>query len=110
MNNKELTKRELLLRERALKVARKSLPDQVRSAYEVGAVEERDASRALLVARGYLREDELNSLPVNEAIDAAQERLSAQIADLQKQTETLTRLEKGTRARGTNVPRTLRQG
>ena len=51
VNTKEPTKRELLLRERALRVTERSLPDQIRRAYDANPGEERDAAHASLVAR-----------------------------------------------------------
>ena len=101
----------------------KGLPDQIRRAYgdapsvladlssddpHLAAV--RENARASLLNQGYLTEEELDTLPVDEAIEAAQQRLRAQIAGLQEQSAVLARQEKGDRDRATKAPRTLRQG
>ena len=100
----------------------KGLPDQVRRAYgdaprdladlpsddpHLAAV--RENARASLLKQGYLSEEELETLSVDEAVKAAQQRLRAQIASLQEQADVLTRQEKGGVDR-VKAPRTLRQG
>jgi len=123
MAEKQPTKRALLLRQRAARAMEKGLPDQVRRAYgdapsvladlpsdDPHLATLRENARASLLNQGYLTEEELDTLPVDEAIDAAQRRLRAQIAGLQEQSAVLARQEKGDRDRGTKAPRTLRQG
>ncbi len=123
MVEKQPTKRALLLRQRAARAMEKGLPDQVRRAYgdapsvladlpsdDPHLATLRENARASLLNQGYLTEEELDTLPVDEAIDAAQQRLRAQIAGLQEQSAVLARQEKGGRDRGTKAPRTLRQG
>jgi hypothetical protein len=100
----------------------KGLPDQVRRAYgdapsvladlpsddpHLQAV--RENARASLLKQGYLSEEELDTLPVEEAVKAAQQRLRVHIASLQEQADALTRQEKGGLDR-VKAPRTLRQG
>ena len=122
MSEKQPTKRALLLRQRAARAVEKALPDQVRRAYgnapsvladlpsddpHLAAVSEN--ARASLLKQGYLSEEELDTLSVDEAIKAAQQRLGAHIASLQEQADVLTRQEKGDLDR-VKAPRTLRQG
>jgi multidrug resistance efflux pump len=100
----------------------KGLPEQVRRAYgdapsvladlpsddpHLAAVSEN--ARASLLKQGYLSKEELDTLSVDEAIKAAQQRLGAHIASLQEQADVLTRQEKGGLDR-VKAPRTLRQG
>jgi hypothetical protein len=123
MAEKQPTKRALLLRQRAARAMEKGLPDQIRRAYgdapsvladlpsddpHLAAL--RENARVSLLNQGYLTEEELDTLPVDEAIEAAQQRLRAQIAGLQEQSAVLARQEKGDRDRVTKAPRTLRQG
>ena len=123
MAEKQPTKRALLLRQRAARAMEKGLPDQVRRAYadapsvladlpsddpHLAAL--RENARASLLNQGYLTEEDLDTLPVDEAIEVAQQRLRTQIAGLQKQSAVLARQEKGDRERSTKAPRTLRQG
>jgi hypothetical protein len=101
----------------------KGLPDQVRRAYgdapsvladlpsddpHLDTV--RENARASLLKQGYLTEEDLDTLPVDEAIATAQQRLRAQVAGLQEQSDTLARQEKDNPDRGTRAPRSLRQG
>ena len=123
MAEKQPTKRTLLLRLRAARAMEKGLPDQVRRAYgdapsvladlpsddpHLAAV--RDNARASLLKNGYLTEEDLDTLPVDEAIDIAQQRWRAQVASLQEQSDALARQERGNSDRTTRAPRTLRQG
>ena len=123
MAEKQPTKRTLLLRLRAARATEKGLPDQVRRAYGdapsvlgdlssedpyLAAV--RENARASLLKQGYLTEEDLDTLPVEEAIATAQQRLRAQVASLQEQSDALARQEKGNPDRVTKAPRTLRQG
>jgi len=101
----------------------KSLPDQIRRAYgdapsvladlpsddpHLAAV--RENARASLLKQGYLTDEDLDTLSVDEAIAAAQQRLRDQVAGLQEQSDTLTRQDRGNPDRVTKAPRTLRQG
>ena len=101
----------------------KSLPDQVRRAYgdapsvltdlssdDPHLATVRENARASLLKQGYLTEEELDTLPVDEAIATARQRLRTQVASLQEQSDTLTRQEKGNPDRVTRAPRSLRQG
>jgi hypothetical protein len=101
----------------------KSLPDQIRRAYgdapsalaglpgdDPHLATVRENARASLLKQGYLTEEDLDTLPVDEAIATARQRLRAQIASLQEQSDTLTRQERGNPDRVTKAPRTLRQG
>jgi hypothetical protein len=123
MTEKQSTKRAVMLRLRAARALEKSLPDQIRRAYgaapsvladlpdndpHLAAVSEN--ARASLLKQGYLTEEELDTLPVDEAIATARQRLRDQIASLQEQSDTLTRHERGNPDRATKAPRTLRQG
>jgi hypothetical protein len=123
MVEKQPTKRTLLLRLRAARGMEKGLPDQVRRAYgdapsvladlpsddpHLAAV--RENARASILKQGYLTEEDLDTLPVDEAIATALQRLRAQIASLQEQSDTLARQERGNPDRVTRAPRTLRQG
>jgi len=123
MADKQPTKRTLLLRLRAARAMEKGLPDQVRRAYgdapsvladlssddpHLAAV--RENARASLLKQGFLTDEDLDTLPVDEAIATAQQRLRAQVASLQEQSDTLARQEKGNSDRGRRVPRSLRQG
>ncbi len=123
MAEKQATKRTLLLRLRAARAMEKSLPDQIRRAYgdapsvladlpsdnpHLAAVS--DNARAALLKQGYLTEEDLDTLPVDEAIATARQRLRDQVASLQEQSDTLARQERGNPDRATKAPRTLRQG
>jgi hypothetical protein len=101
----------------------KGLPDQVRRAYgdapsvladlsddDPHLATVRENARESLLKQGYLTEEDLDTLPVDEAIATAQQRLRAQVAGLQEQSDTLARQEKGNPDRGTRAPRSLRQG
>jgi len=123
MADRQLTKRSLLLRQRAARAMEKSLPDQVRRAYgdapglladlasdDPHLVTVRENARAWLLKQGYLTEEELDTLPVEEAIVTAQERLRAQAAGLREQSDMLARQEKSNPDRFTRAPRSLRQG
>jgi hypothetical protein len=123
MAEKLPTKRAVMLRLRAARGMEKSLPDQIRRAYgdapsvladlpsddpHLAAV--RENARASLLKQEYLTEEELDTLPVEEAIATALQRLRAQVASLQQQSDTLARKERGNPDRVTRAPRTLRQG
>lgn len=123
MADKQPTKRTLLLRLRAARAMEKGLPDQVRRAYgdapsvladlsgdDPHLATVRENARASLLKQGYLTEEDLDTLPVDEAIATAQQRLRAQVASLQEQSETLTRQEKSNPDRVTRAPRSLRRG
>jgi len=123
MAEKQPTKRTLLLRLRAMRAMEKGLPDQVRRAYgdapsilsdlpndDPHLATVRENARASLLKQSYLTEEELDTLPVDEAIDIAQQRLRAQVASLQEQSDALARQERGNPDRVTRAPRTLRQG
>ena len=123
MADKQPTKRTLLLRLRAARAMEKGLPDQVRRAYgdapsvladlsddDPHLATVRENARTSLLKQGYLTEEDLDTLPVDEAIATAQQRLRAQVAGLQEQSDTLARQEKGNPDRVTRVPRSLRQG
>jgi len=88
MAEKQLTKRTLLLRLRASRAMERGLPDQIRRAYgdapsvladlpsddpHLAAV--RDNARASLLKQGYLTEEDLDTLSVDEAIATARQRL-----------------------------------
>jgi multidrug resistance efflux pump len=123
MAEKQPTKRAILLRQRAARAMEKGLPDQVRRAYgdapsvladlpsddpHLAAIQEN--ARASLLKQGYLTEEELDTLSVDEAIDVVQQRMRAESVSLQEQLAVLTRQEKGDRDRVRKAPRTLRQG
>ena len=101
----------------------KGLPDQIRRAYgdvpsvladlpnddpHLAAVQEQ--ARTSLLRQGYLTEEELDTLSVDEALEAAQQRLRAQVAGLHEQADTLARQGKDRQDRTPTAPRTLRQG
>jgi hypothetical protein len=123
MAEKQPTKRTLLLRLRAARAMEKGLPDQIRRAYgdapsvladlpsdDPHLATVRENARVSLLKQGYLSEEDLDMLPVEEAIATALQRLRAQVASLQEQSDTLARQEKGNPDRVTRAPRTLRQG
>lgn len=81
----------------------RALPDLVQRAYGETVIEQqaanargntqspqdaRDAARTALVERGYLTAEDLETLPLAEALSTAQERVRAQIADLEAQAGT----------------------
>ena len=91
MADKQPTKRTLLLRLRAARAMEKGLPDQVRRAYgdapsvladlpsdDPHLATVRENARSSLLKQGYLTEEDLDTLPVDEAIATAQQRLRAQ--------------------------------
>jgi hypothetical protein len=123
MSQKQSTKRALMLRLRAARALEKTLPDQVHRAYgdapsvladlpsddpHLAAVSA--SARASLLKQGYLTEEDLDTLSVDEAIATAQQRLRAHIASLQEESDMLARRETGNPDRVTRPPRTLRQG
>src|SRR5215216_3405373 len=123
MAEKQPTKRTLLLRLRAMRAMEKGLPEQVRRAYgdtpsvltELPSDDPhletvRENARASLLKQGYLTEEDLDTLPVDEAIDVAQQRLRTQVTSLQEQSDALARQKRGNADRATRAPRTLRQG
>ena len=123
MAEKQLTKRTLLLRLRAARAMEKGLPDQIRRAYgdaprvltdlsedDPHLATVRENARASLLKQGYLTEEDLDTLQVDEAIAIARQRLRTEIASLQEQSDALARQEKGNPDRITRAPRTLRQG
>jgi hypothetical protein len=123
MAEKQPTKRTLMLRLRAARAMEKGLPDQIRRAYgdapsvladlpsdDPHLATVRENARVSLLKQGYLSEEDLDMLPVEEAIATALQRLRAQVASLQEQSDTLARQEKGNPDRVTRAPRTLRQG
>jgi hypothetical protein len=123
MAEKQPTKRTLLLRLRAARAMEKGLPDQIRRAYgdapsvladlpsdDPHLTTVRENARVSLLKQGLLSEEDLDTLQVEEAIATALQRLRAQVASLQEQSETLARQEKGNPDRVTRAPRTLRQG
>ena len=123
MTEKQPTKRALQLRLRTARAMEKSLPERVRRAYgdppailadlpsdDPHLAEVQAQARASLLNQGYLTEEEIDTLPASEALEAAQHRLREQISSLQVQFDELTHQERGRSTRGTNAPRTLRQG
>jgi hypothetical protein len=123
MAEKQLTKRTLLLRLRAARAMEKGLPDQIRRAYgdapgvladlpsddpHLAAV--RDNARVSLLKQGYLTEEDLDTLSVDEAIATARQRLRAEVASLQEQSDALARQERSNPDRVARAPRRLRQG
>ena len=122
MTSKDLTKREVLLRQRAARVQERALPDQIRRAYGQVPIELadlpdddpqlatlRESARAALIARGHLRQEELDTLPVDEAIGVALQRLRGEAASLREQAALLANQDKGNSDVFTKAPRTLRQ-
>jgi hypothetical protein len=110
MTAKDLSKRDLLLQQRAARLMERTLPDQIRRAYDDTAGDDRDQARAALVARGQLTEEELTTLPLEEAINVALGRIRAETALLNEQS---ARQESEKRGRADTVskpPRTLRRG
>lgn len=123
MAEKRPTKRTLLLRLRAARAMEKGLPDQIRRAYgdapsvladlpsdDPHLVAVSENARASLLKQGFLTEEDLETLPVDEAIAMARQRLRAEIASLQEQSDTLARQDRGNPDRVAKAPRTLRQG
>ena len=123
MAEKQLTKRTLLLRLRAARAMEKGLPDQIRRAYgdaptvltdlsedDPHLATVRENARASILKQGYLTEEDLDTLPVDEATAIALQRLRTEVASLQEQSDALARQEKGNPDRVTRAPRTLRQG
>jgi hypothetical protein len=123
MSAKEPTKRALLLRQRALRVMEKSLPEQIRTAYGTAPadlaeqpdddprrVEMRESARAWLIERGRLTREELDTLPVDDAIATALQRLREEAANLEEQSALQSTRDKAGSDIFTKAPRTLRQG
>jgi hypothetical protein len=121
MAEKQPTKRTLMLRLRAARAVEKGLPDQIRRAYgdapsvladlpsdDPHLTTVRENARVSLLKQGYLTEEDLDTMPVEEAIATALQRLRAQVASLHEQSDTLARQEKGNPDRVTRAPRTLR--
>jgi hypothetical protein len=123
MVEKQPTKRAVMLRLRAARAMEKNLPDQIRWAYgdapdvladlpsdDPHLATVRENARRSLLKQGYLSEEDLDTLPVDEAIATARQRLRDQVASLQEQSDSLARQERGNPDRATKAPRTLRQG
>src|SRR5215207_8108533 len=103
MNDRAPSKQALLQQQRATRVQEKTLPDQVRAAYGQVPIELsdlasddpqlaqlRESARASLVKHDRLTEDELNTLPVDKAVDVAVQRLRDQAASLRQQADVLS--------------------
>jgi hypothetical protein len=105
---KELTNRELLQRQRAARLVERSLPDLIRRAYADAADADRASARAALVTRGHLSQDEFETLPVDEAIAVALQRVRAESATLQERSAQRASQERGGTDIFTKPPRTLR--
>src|SRR5215216_7693774 len=118
MAEKQPTKRTLMLRLRAARAMEKGLPDQIRRAYgdapsvlaelpgdDPHLATVRENARASLLKQGYLTEEDLDTLPVDEAIDVAQQRLRTQVTSLQEQSDALARQERSNSDRATRAPR-----
>ena len=110
MNAKDLTKRDLLLRQRAARLMERNLPDQIRRAYAESPADERERARAALIAREHLSQEELDTLPVDEAITVALQRVRDQAAGLEDQSAQRASQDKGSADVFMKPPRTLRQG
>lgn len=110
MSAKNVSKRDLLLRQRAARMLERTLPEQIRRAYAENPANERERARAALVARGHLTQDELDQLPADEAITVALQRLRDQVTSLEDQSAHLASQDKGGADVFTKAPRTLRQG
>jgi len=123
MAEKQPSKRTLMLRLRAARAMEKGLPDQIRRAYgdapsvladlpsdDPHLTTVRENARVSLLKQGYLSDEDLDTLPVDEAIAMAQQRVRAHIASLQEESDMLTRRETGNPDRVPRPPRTLRQG
>ena len=122
MSDRAPTKRELLLRQRATRVQEKTLPDQVRAAYGRVPIELsdlasddpqlaqiRESARASLVKQDWLTEEELDTLPVDEAIDVAVQRIREQAASLQQQADLLATQDRASAGASRRPPRTVRR-
>jgi hypothetical protein len=110
VNARDLTKRDLLLRQRAARLMERNLPDQIRRAYAESPADERERARAALIAREHLSQEELDSLPVDEAITVALQRVRDQAAGLEDQSAQRASQDKGSADVFLKPPRTLRQG
>jgi hypothetical protein len=110
MTAKDLSQRELLLQQRAARLIERTLPDQIRRAYDDTAGDDRDRARAAVIARGQLTEEELNTLPLEEAITVALGRNRAETALLEEQSARLEGVKRGRADTITKPPRTLRRG
>ena len=118
MVDKQATKRALLLRERAARIVERSLPDQVSRAYGIVPIELTDLpsddpqltdlrarARASLLKQGFLTDEELDTLTVDQAIEAARQRVRAQVTTLREQASSLAPQEQGTPDRVMKAPR-----
>jgi hypothetical protein len=110
MTTKDLTKRDLLLQQRAVRLMERTLPDQIRRAYDPTGGEDRDRARAALVSRGQLTDEELSTLSLDEATAAALERIRAEAAQLSEQSARQESERRGRADTVTKPPRTLRRG
>jgi hypothetical protein len=110
MTDKDLNKRDLLLQQRAARLMERTLPDQIRRAYDDTAGEDRDRARAALIARGQVTEEELTTLPLEEAITVALERIRAETALLNEQSSRQESEKRGRADTITKPPRTLKRG
>ena len=110
MTARDLSQRDLLLQQRAARLMERTLPDQIRRAYDDTAGEDRDRARAALVARGQLTEEELTTLPLEEAITVALGRIRAETAQLNEQSARQESEKRGRADTVTKPLRTLRRG
>jgi hypothetical protein len=118
VSSKAPTEKALRLRLQAARVVERGLPDQVQRAYghlpdqlatrpidDPSVVEARDKARSALVERGLLTQEELDTLPMDEATAVALGHVRDQIVALQEeQAAAPTKLDAFGRA-----PRTLRR-
>ena len=122
MNDRAPSKQALLLRQRATRVLEKTIPGQVRTAYGHVPIELsdlasddpqlaqiRESARASLVKHDRLTEEELTTLPVDEAVDVAVQRIRDQAASLQEQADLLAMQDRASANASRRTPRTVRR-
>ena len=122
MNDRAPSKQALLQRQRATRVQEKTLPDQVRTAYGQVPIELsdlasddpqlaqiRESARASFVKHDRLTEEELNTLPVDEAVAVAVQRLRDQAASLKQQADSLATEDRASANASHKPPRTVRR-
>ena len=117
-STRDLTKREVMLRQRATRMIERALPEQIATAYgtESGdpgdspdGAARRDQARASLLHQSLLTTEELDTLSADQALQAAKSRIRDQLQELKVQADQQARDGRSPANARDKPPRTLRR-